>query len=284
MNKIKKLVNVVVISKPIQFVNILNYLDNEINNWNNVNYELYIVDSFWGAKELKNKVKNLNLFYNVYLIKSYWSLLPNLFFKKIENLFIDSDIGFKNNLILLLAKAKSVFVYEEGIGTTNKAHNFGPGNLFSSYLGESPFTDHLIVYNPEDVVSKIERKVLKIEKNLQEYILDNIEVMKRVMLNDNYDRRVDYLKGDVTVYFSAWSMDVNFIKNHKGRLIVREHPHRIGRQNKFNYVQLNKFFLGELELLDLSMNKNIKYITVYSHNSSIKKYLKNKKIEFLDIA
>src|SRR5690554_37382 len=108
--------NIFLVTKPLQFM-----VCAAITQQFELSGKIILIDSFYDAKKFSSNEFIYNYFNSVGFYdnksKALLSLIGN---KKISKLFIDSDFGLKNNLLLFLIKIFNfkveINVYEEGNG------------------------------------------------------------------------------------------------------------------------------------------------------------------------
>lgn len=253
-----------------------------------------IVDAFSGARDVANNL--LAEFTGLQIPKYFSSRESALSFlkkQKINNLFIDSDVGFKNFLKLASLKFKNreiaIHVYEEGLGTyrTDLYSSFKK-KLFDfigagSFFGGCRFVTGVYVFDTKEYINKIPSngfKARKIQANLSKFLTDN-----RI----NFNRLFEFCGAKpkssnasfCSLYLSGWKIDSKFITEFKkleGDLFIKPHPHLRNR----NLIECTQHFDAKIpaELIIIDLIEKYKFVHVYDHNSSVRRYIKSDGLTF----
>lgn len=280
-----------IITKPLQLMVALSIASQEKFKTKSI---FVIVDSFSGAhKVATNLLSNftcLQVPIFVSSVKKAFSFVKN---KKIENLFIDGDVGLQKFISMALLKIKNlriqIKVYEEGIGTYRDDMYSGvKKNLFlffgvGVYFGSSRFVDKVYVFNADEYAEKIPRfahKTKTIQVSLVQTILDNLDQIKNLF--DYDETELSLVKNKkCKIYLSSWEVNNNFIKwmgKFNDDLYVKLHPH-LSEFNTNEKIQFIKTGIPA-ELLLLSLIDRYEFIEVYDHNSSVRRYVAHEKIQY----
>jgi hypothetical protein len=210
-----------------------------------------------------------------------------------DHLFVDSDVGLKNFLVLALFKTKkpniSINVYEEGLGTYRTDLYFGiKKRLYDLigigvFFGACRFVNEVYVFCTEEYSAKIPQygfKTRKIRGNLTQYLIANRAAFKRIFNFDEIKPSSPEISS-CSVYLSSWNVDEDFLyyfNTLDGDLFIKPHPH-IRDNLKFERAQsINARVPAELLVLDLIEKYN--FVQVYDNNSSARRYINNENIDF----
>lgn len=125
--------DVYVCSKPLQYFNIKN-----IGEVENASHEkvLIVVGAFYDAKRYVEHIKEYDdewtdvLYMNDVSESHHW--IRN---HRINNLFVENDASWKIYFINLFGHIKSIYVYEEGIGSYNSCNKRGVEAIVRRFLG-----------------------------------------------------------------------------------------------------------------------------------------------------
>lgn len=253
-----------------------------------------IIDAFNGARKVADTLSSefAKLQAPEYF-SSRSSALSFLKKRKFDNLFIDSDIGLKNFLTLTSFKLCnpniSIHVFEEGAGTYRTDLYSGvKKTLFSLigigvFFGACRFVTSIYVYQDEEYAKKIPAagfKARKIKNSLAQFLMTNSAALKRLFAFDG----VKPNSTDATcctLYLSNWNTDKEFMDYfHKfeGDLFIKLHPHIRTDVAMDGIHSIDARVPAELLLIELIKNYNS--VRVYDHNSSVRRYIKNKNLTF----
>ena len=125
--------DVYVCSKPLQYFNIKNIGEVENSSQEKI---LIVVGAFYDAKRYVEHIKEYDnewtdVFYMNDVSESHHWIRRH----RINNLFIENDASWKMFFIYLFGCIKSIYVYEEGIGSYNKCNKKGVEAVVRSFLG-----------------------------------------------------------------------------------------------------------------------------------------------------
>ena len=179
--------NVFVSSKPLQFLNVKNIVDNG-------SYKdkiLIIIGHFKDYESFALKLNEIDKTWDsIKVFKTRRSAYLSLFGSKITNLFLDRDQGL-DYFFLRFLNFQKLIIYEEGYGTYNyapvvvnqltKFKSIVIGFLGSNKnIGQSKLCDEILVYFP-DLYQKYNgngKKVLAFNKNFIENLRDNYRLFE----------------------------------------------------------------------------------------------------------
>lgn len=227
--------NVIIATSAYQLINVLNL---QITFKNSI---LCIVDSFAGAFELFQKLKNMEKFKFIHFfsteIDAYrWVISEKDSFKL---LFIDSDIN-KKKLMFILRKL-TIFVYEEGVGTYSKKHYYPSrpfvGNFrlmllnifgYKNRRGGDRYVKGLVVYR-DDFYKKFicnKKTILTFNKPFLTHLLS--DDLKRIFCTNLDFKSLKNL--NVAIYIGSWIANHKKVNNILSSLridhkIYKPHPH-----------------------------------------------------------
>jgi hypothetical protein len=284
--------SVFIVTKPLQYFNASNILDNNIRI-------CLIVDYFKSARKIFEKInRSSNLWDETYFFESTFDacrwILKNK--KNVRNLYIDGDYGFRKYLFFYRLSLKNVYVYEEGIAAyfanlkDNNLRNNWVIKLFYSflghqnYLGGSKYTKGIYIYDIEKHRACIPacNKELKYFKEPFIQHLDNFED-KDLLLTEKTKHIIESVKKrKVILYLATWSLGSNvnspnyssdisnmLIHYHDYIKILKPHPHI--RQELIEYKEIFDFCItGEdlAEYVIFEVLKEAEELIVIHHGSS----------------
>jgi hypothetical protein len=183
----------------------------------------------------------------------------------------------------------SIDVYEEGIGTYRTDIYSGiKKQLFSLvgvgvFFGACRFVSSVYVFQPQEYLDRIPSngfKVLKIHMGLAQFIVEYLDVLKRVFENKEI-ASISPQTSICSIFLSSWHIDAEFLeyfRGLKGDLFMKLHPHI--RDNKYieGVNSINSSIPAELVLTDLM--KIYDSVVVFDHNSSIRRYISGKNLVY----
>lgn len=274
--------NLCVISKPIQYVNILN-----VPNINKSNSKLIIIQSFLDSDKLRDFVAKKGQWLSIELVESENKALKYSFKHRREykNLYINYDNGPFTTIIFHLLWRKNIYLFDEGWGSYNNnlRKRFNPSRLVFSllhwdwdsemYLGSHPRVKGKYLYYP-DMHKKIIpnfKKELKLKYSFVEHI------SKEDFSIFNYEFSDEVIGKDIILFLTGWEIDEEIyplIENDKRYKICKPHPHRKDNselKEKFDFVI--EGYMAEFVILDLIQKANS--ILIYHHNSTSVIYFQN---------
>lgn len=283
-----------IVSKPLQILvalSIIKQLGIQTTSY------LVIVDEFFNAGPIYERMKSVNWEFSdlaVEFCRHHNDAYKFASTNKIENIFIDSDIGTKKYLQLLNIKFKhratNISVYEEGLGTYRPDLYSGVKKSIFDILGVgtqfggSSFTDSLYLYHPNEYQNTFPGY----RKRLEKINLSPLDIL-RLYFNE-FSFIFDYVgvsrqsSNECHLYLSSWDLDYNFIERFlafPGDKYFKPHPH-IKTTDLSEYGTLiNRTAPVEMILADLKEKYEI--VNVYHHGSSAEKYFNEKNVIFVRI-
>lgn len=268
-----------ILSKPLQILNILNYT----NNFKSTSNATIFIKrkSFYKSeiifKRLNEQFSNGLRFI---LIDSYFDVLRFSFsWKRITRLYIDSDVGLKLRFLISVINADQTCIIEEGLGLYIKVKY---NRLIKTRIGSFYKTKKIIAYHPENLDHTLKHKAIRIDQSLQDYIESNFTLLTQLFENKEFDRRIEISK-DFAVYLTNWYFDPSKLdKYNHTNIVVRKHP---GLKNNLSesIVCLDKYLVGELDILWISKRFKDQTILVLHHNSSLVHYIDKPNLKFVKI-
>tara|TARA_B110000240_G_scaffold198026_1_gene255882 strand:- start:4268 stop:5212 length:945 start_codon:yes stop_codon:yes gene_type:complete len=290
-----ELKDVFVVTKPLQYINVLNIASKRPK-------VLIIVNAFVNSKEFFDNIQNNNsnwskLFYFENMSESFLWLIKNK--DHFDSLFIDSDLNYRGEFFKL--RHLNISVYEEGMGIYRKRQVkprrkiFGKLYLFflsirgyKNKRGGSRYTKNIIVYFPNfyrRYHNENIKNIVSFQKPFLEHLkyIDNLTIFKH---NINLDICKDKT---VLLYVSDWKIedeDLKFISNFNSEIkVLKPHPHiKLNIDKKF----IDLVIPGEIpvEILITQIIKSSKILYIVSRYSSSTIYflkIPNVRIINLDI-
>ena len=276
--------NLFIVGKPLQVIvaaSIIKQL--KIANRS----KIVIFDSFFDAKETYERLKSASGCLRPVTLgfaDTPRKAIEIAKSSKIENVFIDSDVGFRRYTDLALLKLVrpeiKINVFEEGLGTYRtdlysglKKKLFDLIGIGTNYGGCS-LTNNVYVFNDNQYANNFpesKSRICKIIESVVDIINDDIEYWIYIM---NYG---DIKPSDPThcnVYLTSWNIDSSFIQEFlkmSGDKFIKPHPHLKERLNFAFTGIVAPAVPAELVLLDLSKKYNV--VNVFHHGTSAKNYV-----------
>lgn len=217
---------------------------------------LYLVDWFSDAGRIAASPVLNRRFKEVKLFHSRAAAMIEAARKRADQVFIDSDIGFKTYLCMMFLKVFGcglIGVYEEGVGTYRKDLIIGWRKFIfrmlrgSSYFGESFLVGKIFVFDLhryQELFPSSSSKAVELPVSLQHWCEKNCMLLADIFLSDlEFNTPESSL---VRIYLTDWSVDFNLIEclAQKGELYVKPHPH-----------------IKEIDLIDYKKsNPNVKWV------------------------
>lgn len=279
------------VSKPLQLMVALCIAQQEAFDSKPI---FVIVDAFNGSREVADKLSSE---FTELQAPKYFASRPSAlsFLRKqdFDNLFIDSDVGFKNFLTLASLKIChpkiSIHVFEEGLGTYRTDLYSGiKKSLFcligiGAFFGACRFVTSVYVYNTEEYaknIPAIDLKARKIQGSLSQFLATNSVALKRLFAFDG----IKPSSPDVlccSLYLSNWETDkvfLHYFNTLKGDLFVKLHPHIRDNVAIDGIQSIDARIPAELILIELI--NSYQSVQVYDHNSSIRRYINSQNLTF----
>lgn len=282
-----------VVSKPLQLIIALSIMT-QLRIGQSVH--VIVVDSFAGARDVcarlgspDGPLKGVSAEFVGSTKDGYRALRKRRF----SRIFIDCDVGAVRYLELLMIKAANphltINVYEEGMGTyrtdlysgikKNVLDLVGAGTAF----GGCGLTSNLYIYNPDDYLSSFYKTKVNLIK-IHQQIADLVCKMFGEMMTLFDYTPVSGAGSKCNIYLSSWKFNESFLKRFQsfpGDRYIKPHPHLKDANAEADAVFLSAAVPAELVLIDLL--KKYKCIDVYHHGSSIEKYIKSDRIQYMII-
>jgi hypothetical protein len=278
--------DVFVVTKPLQYVNVLNIISESQR-------VILVVDTFINSKDFFSKIENNSSYWSQFF---YFETMAHLFRWLIKNkkqfntLFIDSDLNYRTEFFKL--KKLNITVYEEGLGMYRKRQVLPRrkfiGGIYLKLLsligyknkrGGGKYTRNIIAYYPSFYKSYHNENTKKIF-SFKKPFLEHLEQCANInVFSHNIDLK-PYRDKTVLLYISSWEIDeeeLNYIKSINCDIkILKPHPHI--KKGVVNYF-FDLVFPGQIpvefliyKLIKLSKKLIIvsKYSTstIYFHNYS----------------
>ena len=282
-------------------------LDNGINN-------LLVIKQFQDSESFISKVKKTDWFY----ISSAYNKAKSINligFNKYDEIYIDSDVGFLNYLLLFIIKVFNprlvINVFEEGMGTyfsENYFYNnfklyvfslFGIGTNFGSCI----FTTSIFLYDTDRYLINCKRKpnnVIKIFKSIEDICKNNFNFLDESCVDlsvviESYKPKLE----SCLIILGTWieprnsldSLDNSILKaieeaNYNSRsdfVIIKEHPN-LNRRNNIPNFKSSVIFNSSTpaEFLIFYLLSFFKTIKVIHHESTVSFYVKSSQVKFFD--
>jgi hypothetical protein len=284
-----------IITKPLQYINATNIPDDSIK-------DCLLINNFQNTEGFSENIKKYSSRWNkVIVFKNRFVALLFILFKrnKYEKLFIDSDFGTLNRIILLFLYSISVYVYEEGFGNYRKTirtrktlrdrllgkiDNF----LGSKHIGSFYLTKGIYLYNHNaflNLVSPINRKqLLQFKSNFQQHLTSLPEIS--ILFPTHILKKIK--EKDVLLYLTSWEVNQKYleiIQNYPKHIkILKPHPHiknKTGIERYFD-ITITNSLPAEILIAEIANNSNS--LLIIHQGSSALLYIKNsEKIKEINI-
>lgn len=276
----KNRINVYVFTRPLQYANVKNIIAQNKTNTN----ILFVYPNFTDGYVFYKKILEFEKEWDqVIYIDSRFKLFKELIKRKVNNLYLSTDLGF---YALTQIFTKNSFHYEEGWGTYNKGEKkkltlktkmlllfyklIGSGN----HIGNSSRTNGVIVYNKKLHQLKFpeyKKELFNFPLDFKNNIQKNLPFFESVY---NFKNRInDCVDKSILIYASGWKIDEEILKEFEkseikyDRIFVKLHPHIKNTASKIrNYELLEQNVLLEIYISELLKQRNT--ITVWHDNSS----------------
>jgi len=285
--------DVYIVTKPIQYINVLNIESNHKK-------VLLFVDSFINAKVIFEKIKKRNFYWDeLHFFENIdvtfnW-LIENK--KNFDTLYIDSDVNHRKEFSLL--RNLNITVYEEGVGTYRK-NQYKPrrkvlGSLFLLFLkirgyknrrGGNKYTQNIIVYFPDfykNYLNENKKNVIGFRKPFIEHLksCEEIDIFNQ---NINFS---DLHNKNVLLYITDWEIDekeMSIIKSTSCEMkIIKPHPHlkQVSNQDGFD-MSIKGDMLAEILILRL-IEVVSSLVIVSKYSTATIYFLNHPKIEIINV-
>ena len=290
---------------PLQILNAINLHENSFSTYRG---DMFIYDQFGKAKEIADKLRNVDIFDNVYLIKRYKEysgvlqkiatikrmLFPYLTIKKYlsgkneikkrkYNYAVLSFITTFSITVFGISKKRVFIQLEDGIGTYigNILNDYTTG-LFKKVISITSYNtilrpEKVCVYNPQ--VYKGNIPVLCLKNCLSKEVSEKVEYVFEYNQNQIYkDSKMIYLSQplyDVKGFNEKKQCEINLVlEKYRQEILVRMHPRE--QKNMFVHYNIDTVKnLWELECIHQIDDDNI-LISGFSTAQLMPKILMNK--------
>lgn len=255
---------------------------------------LIVVDMFYGARDVYQKIKLSGKWAEVYFVKNRFQSFFKSVSLKPKNTFIDGDIGTRLALYItmfkFLSRTKELYVYEEGIGTyRNDIYPFGFKRSLleffgiSTVFGGSWFCSGTYVFEPEKYREKVtirskKHKVIGIKDSMQDYCERDFEEMSQIY---NFDYNKLPPGRNCFLYISDWQINQQILGSDNSNFdvkIIKLHPNIKCEFEKdgYNVVPNNV----PAEVLICALAQKYKSVYVIHHGSSVAHYMNYENVKF----
>lgn len=282
MMRREKFENLCVISKPIQYINMLN-----VPNIDRGQSKLIIIQNFLDYDKLLEFVQQKNQWLSVEVIETEDKALKYCYKhrKEYKNLYINADNGPHISAVFHLLWRKNIYLVDEGWGSYNNnlRKRFNPSRLLfcflhwdwdsEMYLGSHPRVKAKYLYYPE-----LHKKIIpgyNKELPLKKSFVDHIASEDFSVFSYTFGSEV--VGRDIILYLTGWEIDekvFSMIEGTESYTIAKPHPHR-----KDNSILKDKFDMvieGNMaEFVVSDLVRKAKSILIYHHNSTSILYFQN---------
>lgn len=218
---------------------------------------------------------------------------------KVDNLFIDSDVGVLNYFSLALLKLSinrlNIFVYEEGLGTYRKDLYSGFKKIVLSCMGVgvnfggAVVSSKIFIYNPCEYKKNfpsLHKKVIGIKHGVMEVLTENLDYFCYV-----FDFKLELSqssKSHCYLYLTSWCINdaviqqLKELKAESKDCYLKLHPHLKNTAVSDGIDVLQGQAPAELVILYL-LSKYSK-IYIFDQNSSVRRYISCERVVFYNIS
>ncbi len=290
-------------TKPLQFLmvqSIISQLEKRDR------FTLLVVDGFGYSFEFSHRVADSDLgWFEVEWFPSKKDAYSFLAKNKFSEIFLDSDVGFRNFLSLSIIKlsnlSSKIIVYEEGIGSYRNDLYKGASRLILNTIGAGTsfgacsITSEVYLTNPlkyRVCFPGFKKKCIKIEESIFSLVQKNIEKLLFIFGVNEFCSliKTNIKSNECVVYLSSWNVDYSIIKrvlSFDGDKYIKLHPHIEEKLatgcNGLDVVNLPSNAPAEIFLSLLC--REYKRVKVFHHNSSVRYYVHDSKvIDYVEIA
>lgn len=286
-----------IITKPLQLMvvmAIIEQLPAEIGK------ELIIVDAFFGAKKIAEKLITSNPKWQ----SAVFCQNPSSAFKycrkrQYDSVFLDSDVGFSKNIDLFRLKLSNfktnIVVYEEGLGSYRTNLYYGPKKLIFSLLGIGVrfggnwLTSKIYLFQPSEYTNKFRVKVenvIQIKTNIsqiiQKYNCEFDKLFELTELKSNLSGK--FFDCNCGIYLTSWNLNsdaMSWLRNGKFCRVIKIHPH-IKKLDAYVAEQFDAFVSPTIpaEVLITIASDLFERVRVLHHGSSVVRYINIKNVQF----
>jgi len=276
-----------VVTKPLQLI-IATAIVSQLRGKGKV--FLCVVDHFYDSKNVTERLKNE---------KSDWDGVcwfadkkDAIFFAVSQEpkcIFVDSDVGFYNSIVLLVAKIISLktlfYIFEEGIGSYRDDLYAWPKNKvleslgIATSFGQSKSVSGIWLYEPSKYLKKFKnynKECYKIDREVCVVIRENLDFFTRIFDFSDFFDGVVIQSSTCNIYISSWSVDYDVIEQVSkkfGDLYIKQHPHIKYNEVKSNHVGMLIPTSVPAEIVVVRLLSFYSKVNIYHHGSSLVKYL-----------
>lgn len=258
---------------------------------------ILIVGNFAGALQVSSKLENIcPANWTVQYFETEKLAYAFAIKVKFENLYIDSDVGFRQYLTLtrlsIYSPSTSLAVYEEGIGSYRTDLYHGKKAAFLRFLGcgiffgGSRYAKKIFLFEPQQCITAIRSEKVKIicsisqlvseKRYFIEAIFGKFDVLKSLPKNSDLS--------SCLLYLTNWNVDEDRIEDLVSRgetLIIKPHPHIQDAQ----FLKWGgKLILAPAgvpaELVIGTISEKFERVTVLHHGSSVERYIKPPNVRY----
>lgn len=283
-----------IVTKPLQILVALSIVK-QLNIRNKAH--LVIVDSFFNARLVYERMKSIDWEFSGLSFEFFESLREARKFArmcKINNLFIDADVGVQKYFYLLRMKFNNrllnINVYEEGVGTYRTDLYSGVKksilNLagIGAHFGGCVLTSRIYLCEPQSY----RKNFPNYKKPIEKLILGPTDIIRQYFssLSHVFDHcSLAAPTSDIChIYLSSWHVDHHFLKEFSmlaGDKYLKLHPHIKVTDEWGQGTLVSRTAPAEMVLLD--MMEKYKSVNVFHHGSSVEKYISGGNINFIKL-
>lgn len=268
-----------------------------------VNSHLYIVNDFFNVAEVSARLTGLDPHWrSVTNFPTRQAAIANLQHERVDNLFIDSDVGVRLYLSLRAVRKTSkrlkISVYEEGCGTYQDDYYpflksfllrlLGAGDR----LGGCCLTDEIWLYEKNKYLKVFpDTKILirEIRQPLYVFLENNLNLLKEIFAGKDAVT-LESLGGQgdsCIVYLSSWRVYEDVIKELQEKtqdFYVKLHPHI--KNYDASWINSRSRMLPPAVPAEIAIMELAKYyinVLVYHHDSSVERYVSLTNLQFVNL-
>lgn len=286
---------VFVITKPLQLIVSLAILAGTRSARRT---ELYVIDSFAGAREICDRLLRINGGAKISFFLSHAEAYKAVEVGGFDEIFIDSDVGWKNFYRLRRLKCSfkktKINVYEEGVGSYRddlysplRQTIFGLLGV-AWHFGGCRYTDNIYLFESDRYVKKFPKareKSVQISESFISFLRANLDELKFIFNGGRVaDKCIGHSFDECTVYLTDWKLreaGISYLYSSHGLKIIKPHPHIKDIPVPADCLVADAWIPAEILLFELL--ERFKKITVLHHGSSSAHYLHAERIQFVQI-
>lgn len=279
------------ISKPLQYLVFLSIIEDM--NLKNKDIILMVNGAFYDSDCITNKISTYSEF-PVNYFNGYFGFIGLILSSNTKRLFLDSDVGFKKFIFLLILKAfkrnLQIYVYEEGTGTYKKSFYRGIKKLFfkkigvGTHFGACKFTDGIFCYDKKlfTTIFGNDINVHQINVSLASSIKKNNRLLFQIF--DSKAIIFEQNTNNACLYLSDWDFNYSILKKvniHTEHFYFKLHPHNNNFIKIENAICIENSYPAEMLIVKLC--ENYCKVKVFHHDCSVERYIEFDNLTYVNL-